>query len=129
MSLKVGLFSTTSINNIDLEIKSSLATTSLHGNVAFINQHPTNCHLGDRPGSSTIEHSMLSNRSKALQESDKVVTDVVSCHLPNGTYHISNSYKQLWLDNQNNSFWILFHSQVKIPKLPQHQNVSVVLPL
>ena len=41
MSLKSGVFSTSSVDNIDVEIQSSLSTTSLHGTAASINQHPT----------------------------------------------------------------------------------------
>ena len=39
------------------------------------------------------------------------------------------SMYQLWLDYQNSSSWALLHSQVKILKLPQHQDMSVILPL
>ena len=41
MSLKLGVFSTASVDNIDAEIQSSLSTTSLHGTAAPINQHRT----------------------------------------------------------------------------------------
>ena len=41
MSLKLGVFSTASAHNIDVEIQSSLSTTSLHGAAASINQHST----------------------------------------------------------------------------------------
>ena len=46
MSLKLGVFSTASVDNIDVEIQSSLSTTSLHGTAASINQHPTEHNQG-----------------------------------------------------------------------------------
>ena len=46
MSLKLGVFSTASVDNIDAEIQSSLSTTSLHGTAASINQHPTEHNQG-----------------------------------------------------------------------------------
>ena len=45
-SLMIGMFSTGSVDNIDIVIKSSLASTSLHGTVASINQHPRDGSLG-----------------------------------------------------------------------------------
>ena len=45
-SLMIGMFSTGSVDNIDIEIKSLLASTSLHGTVASINQHPRDGSLG-----------------------------------------------------------------------------------
>ena len=41
MSLKLGVFSTASVHNIDVDIQSSLSTPSLDGTAASINQHPT----------------------------------------------------------------------------------------
>ena len=41
MSFKLGVFSTGSEENIDVDIQSSMSTTSLHGTVVSINQHPT----------------------------------------------------------------------------------------
>ena len=46
MSLKLGVFSTASGHNIDVEIQSSLSTTSLHGAAASINQHSTEHNQG-----------------------------------------------------------------------------------
>ena len=46
MSLKLGVFSTASVDNIDVERQSSLSTTSLHGTAASINQHPTEHNQG-----------------------------------------------------------------------------------
>ena len=105
ISLKVCLFSTASINNIDLEIKPSLATTFLHGTAASINQHPTYCHLG-------ADRQVL-----PLSDTPPIVTSSTL------------TMDLLWLDNQNNSSWTLFHSQVKNLKLTQHQDKSVMLPL
>ena len=42
----IGMFSTASIDNINVEIKSSLASTSLHGTAAPINQHHQDGSLG-----------------------------------------------------------------------------------
>ena len=46
MSLKLGVFSTTSVGNIDFEMQSSLSTSSLHGTAASINQHSTEHNQG-----------------------------------------------------------------------------------
>ena len=46
MSLKLGVFSTTSVDNIDFEMQSSLSTSSLHGTAASINQHSTEHNQG-----------------------------------------------------------------------------------
>ena len=76
--VKVGLFSTASIDNIDLEIKSSLVTTSIHGTAASINQHSTDCHLGtDR------EVLPLSDSRKELQDLPQWYTVVVPFQSPN----------------------------------------------
>ena len=40
MNLKLGFFSTASVDNIDVNIQSSVSTTSLYGTAACINQHP-----------------------------------------------------------------------------------------
>ena len=46
MSLKLGVFSITSADNIDVEMQSSLSTSSLHGTAASINQHSTEHNQG-----------------------------------------------------------------------------------
>ena len=46
MNLKLGVFSTASVDNIDVDIQSSLSTTSLHGIAVSINQPPTSNNEG-----------------------------------------------------------------------------------
>lgn len=136
------MISTASIDNINLEIKSSLTTTLLNGTAASINQQPTDCHLG-----TYWEVLSLIDSSKKLQDLSQWYTDVAPFYLLNEITVLllapsvlaptappivtsgTVSMYQLWLDNQNSSSWALLHSQVKILKLPQHQDMSVILPL
>ena len=48
MNLKFGLFTTASLLNIDVQIKSSLSNTCLHATAAFLNQHPNHQNRGKR---------------------------------------------------------------------------------
>ena len=75
-SLKVDFFPTASVANINLEKKSSLATTLLHRTASSISQHPTDSLFR------TI--LSLSDSSKKLLELSQWQTDVVLFHLLNG---------------------------------------------
>ena len=74
----IGMFSTASIDNIDIEINLSLASTSLHGTDAFINQHPQDGSLGI-----SREVLLLDDSGTKLQELPNWYTDVIPFHLPN----------------------------------------------
>ena len=41
MNLKLGVLSAVSVDNTNVDIQSSLSTTSLYGTAASVNQHPT----------------------------------------------------------------------------------------
>ena len=122
----IGMFSTASIYNIDVEIKSSLASTSLHGTAASINQH-------HRDGSLGISREVfpLDDSGTKLQELPNWYTDVISFHLPKDIIVpeliksnplVITSDKicmdQAWLNNKSNSSWALFHSKVETLKIP-----------
>ena len=72
------MFSTVSIDNIDVEIKSSLASTSLHVPAASFNQH-------HRDGSLGISREVFpsDDTGTKLQELPNCYTDVIPFYLPN----------------------------------------------
>ena len=74
----IGMFFTASIHNIDVEIKLSLASTSLHGTAASINQHPPYGSLGI-----TREVLPLGDSRSKLQELPNWYTDIIPFYLPN----------------------------------------------
>lgn len=47
MNLKQGVFSTTSADNIDVDIKATLLTTPLNGTAAYVDHHPTALNQGE----------------------------------------------------------------------------------
>ena len=122
----IGMFPTASIDNINAEIKSSLASTSLHGTAAPINQHHQDGSLGI-----SREVFPLDDSGTKLQEPPNWYTDVIPFHLQNditvpelikSNPLVITSDKlcmdQLWLNNESNSSWVLFHSQVETLKMP-----------
>ena len=78
MSLKLGVFSTASVDNIDVEIQSSLSTTSLHGTTASINQHPTEHNQGQ-----PREKIMLNQNVLKLRQLPDWNIEIKPFHLPN----------------------------------------------
>ena len=78
MSLKLGVFSTASVDNIDVEIQSSLSTTSLHGTAASINQHPTEHNQGQ-----PREKIMLNQNVLKLRQLPDWNIEIKPFHLPN----------------------------------------------
>ena len=78
VSLKLGVFSTASVDNIDVEIQSSLSITSLHGTAASINQHPT-AHNQGQPR----EKIMLNQNVLKLRRLPAWYTEIKPFHLPN----------------------------------------------
>ena len=120
MSLKLGVFSTASVDNIDVEIQSSLSTTSLHGTAASINQHPTEHNQGQ-----PREKIMLNQNVLKLRQLPDWYTEIKPFHLPNDV-SISHCTKPIkskqaedtvliedekWLQDTNSSSWAVFHSQ------------------
>ena len=78
MSLKLGVFSTASADNIDVEIQSSLSATSLHGTAASINQHPIEHNQGQPK-----EKIMLNQNLLKLRRLPDWYTEIKPFHLPN----------------------------------------------
>ena len=72
------MFSTASIDNIDIEIKSLLASIFLHGTAASINHHPQDGSLGI-----SREVLPLDDSGTKLQELPDCYTDVIPFHLLN----------------------------------------------
>ena len=120
MSLKLGVFSTASVDNIDVERQSSLSTTSLHGTAASINQHPTEHNQGQ-----PRKKVMLNQNVLKLRRLPDWYTEIKPFHLPNDV-SISHCTKPItskkvedtvlienekWLQETNSSSWAVFHSQ------------------
>ena len=136
MSLKLGVFSTASVDNIDVEIYSSLSTTSLHGTAASINQHPKEHNQGQ-----PREKIMLNQHALKLRRLPDWYTEVKPFHLPNDV-SISHRTKPItskqvedtvliedekWLQDTNSSSWAVFHLQSQ--PIPPCQDTSVMLPI
>ena len=136
MSLKLGVFSTASVDNIDVEIQSSLSTTSLHGTAASINQHPTEHNQGQPREKITLNQNVLK-----LRRLPDWYTEIKPFHLPNDV-SISHCTKPItskqvedtvliedekWLQDTNSSSSAVFHSQSQ--PIPPYQDTSVMLPI
>ena len=78
MRLKLGVFSTASVDNTDVEIQSSLSTTFLHGTAASINPHPTEHNQGQ-----PRKKIMLNKNVSKLRQFPDWYTEIKSFHLPN----------------------------------------------
>ena len=77
---KAWSFSAMSVDNINVDIQSSLSTTSLHGTVASINQHPTRNNEGQ-----TGQRICLNKGVSKLKQLPDWYTEAPSYHLPNDT--------------------------------------------
>ena len=136
LSLQLGVFSTASVGNIDVEIQSSLSATSLHRTAASINQHPTEHNQGQ-----PREKVMLNQNVLKLRRLPDCYTEIKPFHLPNDV-SISHCTKPItskqvedtvliedekWLQDTNSSSWAVFHSQSQ-PIRPC-QDTSVMLPI
>ena len=136
MSLKLGVFSTASVDNIDIEIQSSLSTTFLHGTAASINQHPTEHNQGQ-----PREKIMLNQNVLKLKRRPDWYTEIKPLYLPNDV-SISHCTKPItskqvedtvlikdekWLQDTNSSSSAVFHSQSQ--PIPPYQDTSVMLPI
>ena len=75
-NLQKGLFSTASVDNIDIETKSSTAFTSLHGTAASVNQH-----LSENVIVVSRKPMTFSNM-KTLRKLPSFYTDVSPAYLP-----------------------------------------------
>ena len=80
MNLKLVVFSTASAGNIDVDIQSSLSTTSLHGIAASINQHPTRNNEGQ-----SRERISLDQSVSKLNRLPDWYTELLPYHSPNDT--------------------------------------------
>ena len=112
MNWKLGLFTTASLDNIDVQIKSSLSTTCLHGTAASLNQHPNHQNKGKC-------------REQVGREIEKVLlcmlpdlySDVPPFHLPNKVALLQNKdlptameENKGWLKNKSNTLWAVHHA-------------------
>ena len=75
-NLRKGLFSTASVDNIDIETKSSTAFTSLHGTAASVNQHLSENFIG------VSRKPMTFSNMKTLKKLPLFYTDVSPAYLP-----------------------------------------------
>ena len=80
MNLKLGLFTTASLDNINVQIKSSLSTTCLHGTAASLNQYPSHQNQGKRREQVEIQIGKV-----LLHTLPDWYSDVPPFHLPNAT--------------------------------------------
>ena len=75
INLKLGLFTTASLSNINVQIKSSLSTTWLHGTAASLNQHPNH-----------------QNQDKRREQVEIKIEKVPICTLPGWYADVSPSH-------------------------------------
>ena len=136
MNLKLGVFSTAPVENIDVDIQSSLSTTSLHGIAAPINQHPTRNNEGQ-----SREHVSLNQSVCKLKQVPDWYTEVPPYHLPNdtpvpvcskpSTTDLLESFVLLedetWLQDASSTSWAVFHARSQ--SSPLYQDTSVILPI
>ena len=134
MKMKLGVFCTASVDNIDVDIKAS--NTSMHGTAASINQHPT----VDQEGCARECIKFSANTSKLMHLPDWY-TEVPPYHLPNDTsLPVSKrpsfiepvqksvlSRDENWLKDESSKSWSVFHSSSHLS--PSHQDTSVMLPI
>ena len=128
MDLMSGLLSTTTVDNIDVNPKSSTASTSLHGTAASIHQHVNKHNVGEETLSTEIK----------LKQLPTDYTKIVPTYLPS-TVSLPNSdgpgnlpttveftevinENELWLNDCNHHSWAVFHSKrIKEGKLHCYQ--------
>ena len=136
MNLKLGVFSTASVDNIDVGMKSSLSTTSLRGIAASISQHRRR----NNEGQSRERVSLNQSVSKLKQLYDWHI-EVPPYHLPNdtpvpvcskpSTADLLESFvlleNETWLQDASSTSWAVFHARSQSGLL--HQDTSVMLPI
>ena len=91
MNLKLGLFTTASLYNIDVHIKSSLSTTYLHGTAASFNQHPNHQNQGK-----SREQVEILVEKVPLHTLPDWYYDVPPFHLPNEVALLQNKDLPNW---------------------------------
>ena len=120
MNLKLGVFSTVPVDNIDVDIQSSLSTTSLHDTAASINQHPAI----NNEGQSKERVSLNQSVSKLKRLPDWYI-EVRPYHLPSdtpvpvwskpSTTDLLQSFVLLedetWLQNASSTSSAVFHAR------------------
>ena len=123
--LKMGIFSTASIDNIDIDTTAALCTTSLHGTAASINQHPT----GINQGTPREVPAIQKKKSESLKDLPTWYTEVSPFHLtneittpefkkPNIPVHAENKEileDEKWLEDPDQSSWAVYHSKCREP--------------
>ena len=82
MNLKLGLFTTASLDNINFQIKSSMSTTCLHGTAASLNQYPSHQNQGK-----CREQVEIQIKKVLLHMLPDWYSNVPPFHLPNATCH------------------------------------------
>ena len=134
--LKKGIFSTASIDNIDIDTTAALCTTSLHGTAASINQHPTEINQGTQR-----EVPVILKKSESLKELPIWYTEVSPFHLPNEM--ITPEFKvpskavhyqkddtlgeKRWLEDPDRCSWAVHHSKGREPA--PHKDTSAMIPI
>ena len=136
MNLKKGVFSTASLNNIDVDTSATLLTTSLHGTAASLNQQPT-----------TLNQAESREKNSSIQRNDKLknlptwYTEVKPFHLPNDITMLTSKKPvssiradkntlledKKWLQGPSHSSWAVFH--FKSREHPVCYDTSTILPI
>ena len=133
-NLRIVLFSTASVDNIDVATKSSSAVTSLHGTAASINHYMSS----ENQGQLRILSGTLSTDVK-LKHLPKWYTEVPSTHLqsvsipeskqPDMIVKVSPSKlleDEGWLNVQNATLWAVFHAKKCMP-ITKQPDISALL--
>ena len=122
MSLEIGLFSTASIDNIDVSTKSSTAVTSLHGTAGSINQHVSNGNEGE---ARSIPESLPKDHK--LKKLPDWYTEIPPAYMPSDTSipklkkpgfipavsDVDMLKDKLWLEDPDCPSWAVFHARIK----------------
>ena len=136
MNLKKGVFSTASVDNIDVDTKATLSTTSLHGTAASLNQHPTTPNEGQ-----SREKNSLNQRNDKLKNLPTWYIEVKPFHLPNditmptcekpvSSIQVDESVlleDKSWLRGPSQSSWAVFHSRSR--EHPVCNDTSAMIPI
>ena len=137
MRLKIGLFSTASIDNIDVSTKSSTSFTSLHGTAGSINQHVSNGNEGE---AKSIPESLPNDHK--LKKLPDWYTEIPPAYMPSDT-SIPKSKKpgfipavsdvdmlkdKLWLEDPDCPSWAVFHAR-KFESSSGNPDLSAMLPI
>ena len=136
-SLLLGIFSTASADNLDIDIKSALATTSFHGTAASINQHPKAINQGTPREAPNIQNT----KAQALKDLPTSYTEVPPFYLPDEVKQPSfrkpdtpdhdpvadHLEDEEWLSHPDQSSWAVYHSRSREPATSK--DISAMLPI